>query len=96
MLRYLARTASSSISIVSTYIVFLQKCKKGKPSKTDLPSWKTISQIFYASDICISRNQNIYRIMLSPYVLWLHCNTKSAELNGLDAQKTSLTPALGS
>jgi hypothetical protein len=30
---------------------FLQKCKKGKPSKTDLPSWKTISQVFEASDI---------------------------------------------
>ena len=45
-------------------------------SETDLPYLKTISQ-------------HIYRFMLSPQNLWLHCNTKSAELNGLDAQKTS-------
>ena len=30
---------------------FLQNCKKGKPSEMDLPYWKTISQVFMASDI---------------------------------------------
>jgi hypothetical protein len=30
---------------------FLQNCKKGKPDEMDLPSWKTISQIFSPSDI---------------------------------------------
>ena len=42
-------------SIQADYIYpnFLQKCKKGKPSKKDLPSWKTISQAFEAPDIWI-------------------------------------------
>jgi len=30
---------------------FLQQCKKDKSYDMDLPSWKTISQVFLASDI---------------------------------------------
>ena len=33
---------------------FLQKCKKGKPSETDLPSLKNdITTIFYRYDTCV-------------------------------------------
>jgi hypothetical protein len=35
--RYLAKTTSSTISITSTYIVFLTKLQKGKPDEMDLP-----------------------------------------------------------
>jgi len=33
------------------YRIISSKKQKGKPHKTDLPSWKTISQVFEASDI---------------------------------------------
>ena len=35
--RFLAKTTGSSISIPSTYIVFLTKLQKGKPSEIGLP-----------------------------------------------------------
>jgi hypothetical protein len=38
--RYLAKTTSPMISIPSTYIVFLTKLQKGKPSEMDLPFLK--------------------------------------------------------
>jgi len=34
---YLAKTTSPSISILITYIVFVTKMQKGKPTKIDLP-----------------------------------------------------------
>jgi len=38
--RYLAKTTSPMISIPSTYIVFLTKLQKGKPSEMNLPLMK--------------------------------------------------------
>jgi hypothetical protein len=38
--RYLASTTGSNISILITYILFLTKMQKGKPSKKDLPLFK--------------------------------------------------------
>jgi len=49
--KYLATTTTRSQFVLVTYIVFLTKLQKDKPSKKDLPSWKTISQVFEASDI---------------------------------------------
>jgi len=43
--RYLAKTTGSSTLTSSTYIVFVTKMQKGKPSKKDLPYSKTISQL---------------------------------------------------
>jgi len=40
-----------SVRADSIYRIISSKKQKGKPSKTDLPSWKTISQVFEASDI---------------------------------------------
>ena len=57
--RYLAKTTTGSQFLLIAYILFLTKLQKGKPRKTDLPSWKTISQVLNPLLKCWihSRNQ---------------------------------------
>jgi len=37
---------SKHLNFQYIYLISYKIAKKGKPSKTDLPSWKTISQVF--------------------------------------------------
>ena len=51
--RYIANIKRLSISISSTDILFLQKCKKGKSPKKDLPLLKNAITQFFIEMICV-------------------------------------------
>ena len=64
--RYLAINTSSSILISSTYILFLTKLQKGKPSEKDLPLMKNDTPIFISDShaACTNSGESLFILMV--------------------------------